>query len=47
MFYLLGVGNEDEGVNLRLHTPTFHIDETALEIGAGLMTWLSIQSLND
>tara|TARA_R100001369_G_scaffold66862_1_gene94371 strand:- start:6099 stop:7325 length:1227 start_codon:yes stop_codon:yes gene_type:complete len=46
-FYLLGVGNEDERINSGLHTPTFYIDETALEIGGGLMAWLAIQSLND
>ncbi|MCK0135325.1 M20 family metallopeptidase [Arenibacter sp. S6351L] len=46
-FYLLGVGNENDGINSGLHTPTFNIDETALEVGGGLMAWLAIQSLNN
>ena len=44
-FYLLGVGNEEKGINSGLHTPTFNIDESALEIGGGLMAWLAINSL--
>lgn len=44
-FYLLGVQNEDMGFTSGLHTPTFNIDESALEIGGGLMAWLAIQKL--
>jgi hypothetical protein len=29
-----------------VHTPTFDIDEEALEIGPGLMAWLAITELN-
>ncbi|MCG2462100.1 amidohydrolase [Flavobacteriaceae bacterium F89] len=46
-FYLLGVGNEIEGIDSGLHTPTFNIDETAIETGGGLMAWLAIQYLNN
>jgi amidohydrolase len=45
-FYLLGVQNEAQGICSLVHTPTFNIDEKALEIGAGLMAWLAIQELN-
>ncbi len=45
-FYRLGVRNEDKGIISGVHTPTFNIDEQALEIGAGLMAWLAICELN-
>jgi len=44
-FYMLGVGNEKKGIISGLHTPTFDIDEEALEIGGGLMAWLAVQKL--
>ncbi len=44
-FYLLGVGNEQKGIQSGLHTPTFDIDENALEIGGGLMAWLAFKNL--
>ncbi|SHI94908.1 amidohydrolase [Arenibacter nanhaiticus] len=44
-FYLLGVGNENKGITSGLHTPTFDIDEAALEIGGGLMAWLAVEAL--
>ena len=44
-FYLLGVGNIQKGITSGLHTPTFNIDESALETGGGLMAWLAIESL--
>lgn len=44
-FYLLGVGNSEKGITSGLHTPTFNIDESALETGGGLMAWLALQSL--
>jgi len=44
-FYRLGTRNEDKGIVSNVHTPTFNIDEFALEIGAGLMAWLAIQEL--
>jgi len=44
-FYMLGVGNEEKGITSGLHTPTFDIDEEALEIGGGLMAWLAARTL--
>lgn len=44
-FYMLGVGNEEKGIKSGLHTPTFDIDESSLEIGGGLMAWLAINML--
>ncbi len=41
-FYMLGVGNIEKGITSGLHTPTFNIDESALEIGGGLMAWLAV-----
>ena len=44
-FYYLGVQAHDHDVTPGLHTPTFDVDEKALEIGPGLMAWLAIQEL--
>ena len=44
-FYRLGTRNEARGIISGVHTPTFDIDEQALEIGPGLMAWLAIQEL--
>jgi amidohydrolase len=44
-FYRLGVRNEEKGIVSNVHTPTFDIDETALEIGSGLMAWMAIKEL--
>ena len=44
-FYRLGTGNEARGINSSVHTPTFDIDEEALEIGVGLMSWITVQEL--
>ena len=46
-FYRLGTRNEEKGFTSGVHTPTFDIDEDALEIGAGLMAWLAINELNE
>lgn len=45
-FYRLGVRNEAKGIVSGVHTPTFNIDETALETGAGLMSWLAVAELS-
>jgi amidohydrolase len=42
-FYRLGTRNEAKGIVSGVHTPTFDIDEDALEIGCGLMAWLAVQ----
>jgi len=39
-FYRLGVMNIEKGITSGVHTPTFNIDENAIEIGAGMMAWL-------
>lgn len=41
-FYRLGVGNESKGIISSVHTPTFNIDESALETGPGLMAWQAV-----
>ena len=46
-FYRLGVRNEAKGITSPVHTPTFDIDEQALEIGAGLMAWLAVRELGN
>lgn len=45
-FYRLGIRNEAKGITSGVHTPTFDIDEDALEVGSGLMAWLAISELN-
>ncbi|XWN35432.1 MAG: M20 family metallopeptidase [Roseivirga sp.] len=44
-FYYLGVQNDALDINSSVHTPTFNIDETALELGPGLMAWLALKEL--
>lgn len=44
-FYRMGVRNEAMGITSSVHTPTFNIDENALETSTGLMAWLAIQEL--
>lgn len=39
-FYRLGVMNEAKGITSSVHTPTFNIDESAIETGMGMMAWL-------
>jgi amidohydrolase len=46
-FYRLGTRNESKGIVSGVHTPTFNIDESALEIGSGLMAWLAIKELQN
>jgi amidohydrolase len=45
-FYRLGIRNEEKGITSGLHTPTFNIDETALESGVGLMAYLALKQLS-
>jgi amidohydrolase len=40
-FFRLGVGNKAKGISAGVHTPTFNIDENAIEIGMGMMAWLA------
>ena len=41
-FYRLGTGK-----STGLHTSTFNVDENSLEIGMGLMSWITINMLNE
>lgn len=38
-FYRVGVMNAAKGITSGVHTPTFNIDEDAIETGIGLMAW--------
>ncbi len=44
-FWRLGTGNAARGITSPVHTPTFDVDERALEVGAGLMAFEAL-SLN-
>lgn len=46
-FYLCGVGNNEKGISSSLHTPTFDIDESALEMSTGLMAYLALKRLGN
>ena len=41
-FFRLGVGNKEKNITSGVHTPTFNIDEKAIELGIGMMAWLGI-----
>jgi amidohydrolase len=38
-FFRLGTGNAAKGITSGVHTPTFNIDENAIEIGMGMMAY--------
>ena len=42
--YRIGTSNAEKGIVSKQHTPTFDIDEDALEIGVGLMAWLAVDN---
>lgn len=44
-FYRLGTGNKAKGITAGVHTPHFNIDENAIEIGIGMMSWLGANIL--
>ncbi|TJZ62269.1 amidohydrolase [Sphingobacterium olei] len=44
-FYRLGTGNVAKGITSAVHTPTFDIDEAALETSIGLMSYIAIKQL--
>ena len=44
-FYRLGTKNASKGINSYVHTPTFDIDEDALQISTGLMAWMAVSEL--
>jgi len=43
-FFRLGAGNKAKGITSGVHTPTFDIDERAIEQGMGMMAWLAINA---
>lgn len=43
-FYRLGVMNVEKGITSGVHTPTFNVDENAIEIGMGMMAWLGAKA---
>jgi len=45
-FYRLGIRNENQGIVHNLHTSRFDVDESSLEVGAGLMAGLAVNSMN-
>ena len=42
-FFRLGAGNKEKGISAGVHTPTFNIDENAIEHGMGMMAWLGVK----
>jgi hippurate hydrolase len=47
-FFRLGTGNSEKGISSGVHTPTFDIDEEAIEIGIGIMAMLgATANIND
>ncbi|NQY68459.1 MAG: amidohydrolase [Flavobacteriales bacterium] len=44
-FYRLGIKNKSKGITSSVHNDTFNIDESALEIGMGLMAWAALKDL--
>lgn len=44
-FYRLGTANAQKGITSGVHTSTFDIDETALEISTGLMAFMTLELL--
>ncbi|MFI5132670.1 MAG: M20 family metallopeptidase, partial [Chitinophagales bacterium] len=45
-FFRLGVRNEKKGITSGVHTPTFNIDEAAIETGMGIMAWLGSSAVS-
>jgi metal-dependent amidase/aminoacylase/carboxypeptidase family protein len=41
-FFRLGVGNIEKKITSGVHTPTFNIDENAIENGMGILAWLAV-----
>lgn len=45
-FYRLGTRNESQGITSSVHTPTFNVDEDALQTGMALMAWVALSELS-
>jgi amidohydrolase len=46
-FYRLGTRNESRGITSAVHTPTFDVEETSLEVSVGLMAYLALKQLGN
>ncbi|MEO6979232.1 MAG: M20 family metallopeptidase, partial [Mucilaginibacter sp.] len=46
-FYRLGTRNESRGITSSVHTPTFDVEESALELSTGLMAYLAVKQLGN
>ncbi len=46
-FYRLGTRNESRGITSSVHTPTFDVEESALQLSTGLMAYLAIKQLGN
>ena len=44
-FYRLGTGNPEKGITEFWHNSRYNIDEDALPVGAGFMTYLALEAL--
>ncbi len=44
-FYRIGTANKEKGIISNLHTATFDVDEKSVEIGMGLMAWITLNEL--
>ncbi len=46
-FYRLGTRSEKRGITSSVHTPTFDIEESSLELSTGLMAYLAVKELGN
>lgn len=46
-FYRLGTRNESRGITSAVHTPTFDIEESALQHSTGLMAYIALKQLGN
>ncbi len=46
-FYRLGTRNESRGITSSVHTPTFDVEESSLELSTGLMAYMAIKQLGN
>ncbi|MBL4677078.1 MAG: amidohydrolase, partial [Mucilaginibacter sp.] len=46
-FYRLGTRNEARGITSSVHTPTFDVEESALEQSVGLMAYIAVKQLGN
>lgn len=46
-FYRLGTGNKEKGTTYSVHTPNFDVDEDALKVSTGLMSYIALKQLGN